>query len=139
MLAQTAKLYRFSFGGLPAPRNRVPRILSRTTARTLLADYPYLELEDLNQALRYAAATVDDESEIGMATGVAASWSATLKPSSVDPNSSLQFPVRFPTNSRRRRGTRQTLAFTRASCKIQLNRRDRTEVQNYVLKSSIGG
>jgi uncharacterized protein (DUF433 family) len=28
----------------------------------LLQDYPYLEPEDLNQALRYAAATVDDES-----------------------------------------------------------------------------
>lgn len=28
---------------------------------TLLAEYPYLEPEDLQQALRYAAATVDDE------------------------------------------------------------------------------
>jgi uncharacterized protein (DUF433 family) len=28
----------------------------------LIADYPFLELEDLNQALRYAAVTVDDES-----------------------------------------------------------------------------
>ena len=27
----------------------------------LIADYPFLESEDLNQALRYAAATVDDE------------------------------------------------------------------------------
>ena len=29
---------------------------------TLIADYPFLEPQDLNQALRYAAATVDDES-----------------------------------------------------------------------------
>ncbi len=28
---------------------------------TLLAEYPFLEAEDLQQALRYAAATVDDE------------------------------------------------------------------------------
>ena len=28
----------------------------------LIADYPFLEPEDLNQALRYAAASVDDES-----------------------------------------------------------------------------
>lgn len=28
---------------------------------SLLAEYPYLEPEDLQQALRYAAATVDDE------------------------------------------------------------------------------
>jgi len=28
----------------------------------LLSEYPFLEAEDLNQALRYAAATVDDES-----------------------------------------------------------------------------
>jgi uncharacterized protein (DUF433 family) len=28
----------------------------------LIADYPLLEQEDLNQVLRYAAATVDDES-----------------------------------------------------------------------------
>jgi uncharacterized protein (DUF433 family) len=27
----------------------------------ILAEYPYLEPEDLQQALRYAAATVDDE------------------------------------------------------------------------------
>ena len=27
----------------------------------LLADYPYLEQEDLQQALRYAAASVDDD------------------------------------------------------------------------------
>ncbi len=27
----------------------------------LIAEYPYLEEEDLQQALRYAAATVDDE------------------------------------------------------------------------------
>lgn len=27
----------------------------------LLAEYPFLEEEDLQQALRYAAATVDDE------------------------------------------------------------------------------
>jgi uncharacterized protein (DUF433 family) len=29
---------------------------------TVIADYPFLEPEDLNQALRYAAAIVDDES-----------------------------------------------------------------------------
>jgi uncharacterized protein (DUF433 family) len=28
---------------------------------TLLGEYPFLEAEDLQQALRYAAATVDDE------------------------------------------------------------------------------
>ncbi len=28
----------------------------------LIADYPYLEPEDLNEALRYAAVAVDDES-----------------------------------------------------------------------------
>jgi uncharacterized protein (DUF433 family) len=28
----------------------------------LIAEYPFLEPEDLNQALRYAAAAVDDES-----------------------------------------------------------------------------
>jgi uncharacterized protein (DUF433 family) len=28
----------------------------------LIADYPFLEPEDLNQALRYAAASADDES-----------------------------------------------------------------------------
>jgi uncharacterized protein (DUF433 family) len=28
---------------------------------TLLAEYPFLELDDLQQALRYAAAAVDDE------------------------------------------------------------------------------
>ncbi|HEX3744406.1 MAG TPA: DUF433 domain-containing protein [Bryobacteraceae bacterium] len=28
----------------------------------IIADYPFLEPEDLNQALRYAAAMVDDES-----------------------------------------------------------------------------
>jgi uncharacterized protein (DUF433 family) len=28
---------------------------------TLLAEYPFLEPEDLEQALRYAAATVDDD------------------------------------------------------------------------------
>jgi uncharacterized protein (DUF433 family) len=27
----------------------------------LIADYPFLEPEDLNQALRYAAATLDNE------------------------------------------------------------------------------
>ena len=29
--------------------------------QSLLSDYPFLESEDLQQALRYAAATVDDE------------------------------------------------------------------------------
>jgi uncharacterized protein (DUF433 family) len=30
--------------------------------KEILTEYPFLEPEDLNQALRYAAATVDDES-----------------------------------------------------------------------------
>ena len=29
---------------------------------SIIADYPFLEPEDLNQALRFAAVTVDDES-----------------------------------------------------------------------------
>jgi uncharacterized protein (DUF433 family) len=56
-------------GGKPCIRGmritvrRVLELLASYSERTaLLADYPYLEQEDLNQALRYAAAAVDDES-----------------------------------------------------------------------------
>ena len=41
---------------------RVLELLASYSDRaTIIADYPFLEPEDLNQALRYAA-TVDDES-----------------------------------------------------------------------------
>jgi uncharacterized protein (DUF433 family) len=41
---------------------RVLELLADYSDRTaLLAEYPFLEPEDLQQALRYAAATVDDE------------------------------------------------------------------------------
>jgi uncharacterized protein (DUF433 family) len=33
----------------------------------LLAEYPFLEPDDLQQALRYAAATVDDERSLSIA------------------------------------------------------------------------
>jgi uncharacterized protein (DUF433 family) len=56
-------------GGKPCIRGmritvrRVLELLSSYPDRSaLLADYPYLQPEDLNQALRFAAATVDDES-----------------------------------------------------------------------------
>lgn len=56
-------------GGKPCLRGmritvrRVLELLASYPDRaTIIADYPFLELEDLNQALRYAAATVDDES-----------------------------------------------------------------------------
>jgi uncharacterized protein (DUF433 family) len=56
-------------GGKPCIRGmritvrRVLELLATYTERaTLFAEYPYLEPEDLQQALRYAAATVDDES-----------------------------------------------------------------------------
>ena len=56
-------------GGKPCIRGmritvrRVLELLASYADRTsLLADYPYLEPEDLNQVLRYAAAIVDDES-----------------------------------------------------------------------------
>ena len=56
-------------GGKPCIRGmrvtvrRVLELLASYPDRSeLIADYPYLEPEDLNQALRYAAATVDDES-----------------------------------------------------------------------------
>lgn len=55
-------------GGKPCIRGmritvrRVLELLATYPDRaTLLAEYPYLEGEDLQQALRYAAATVDDE------------------------------------------------------------------------------
>ena len=56
-------------GGKPCIRGmritvrRVLELLATYPERAaLLADYPFLEPEDLNQALRYAAAMVDDES-----------------------------------------------------------------------------
>ena len=56
-------------GGKPCIRRmritvrRVLELLASYPDRTsLIADYPFLEPEDLNQALRYAAATVDGES-----------------------------------------------------------------------------
>jgi len=55
-------------GGKPCIRGmritvrRVLELLASYPDRTaLLADYPYLEPEDLQQALRYAAAAVDEE------------------------------------------------------------------------------
>jgi len=55
-------------GGKPCIRGmritvrRVLELLAIYPDRTtLLAEYPFLEPEDLQQALRYAAATVDDE------------------------------------------------------------------------------
>ena len=56
-------------GGKPCIRGmritvrRVLELLASYPDRAaLLSEYPYLESEDLNQVLRYAAATVDDES-----------------------------------------------------------------------------
>jgi uncharacterized protein (DUF433 family) len=55
-------------GGKPCIRGmrisvrRVLELLAAIPDRAeLLAEYPFLEPEDLQQALRYAAATVDDE------------------------------------------------------------------------------
>lgn len=55
-------------GGKPCLRGmritvrRVLELLATHPDRAaLLAEYPFLEPEDLQQALRYAAATVDDE------------------------------------------------------------------------------
>ena len=55
-------------GGKPcirAMRITVRRVLELLAAypdrATLLAEYPFLEPEDLQQVLRYAAATLDDE------------------------------------------------------------------------------
>jgi uncharacterized protein (DUF433 family) len=55
-------------GGKPCIRGmritvrRVLELLAAYPDRTsLLAEYPYLEDEDLNEALRYAAASIDDE------------------------------------------------------------------------------
>ena len=55
-------------GGKPCIRGmritvrRVLELLATYSDRAaLLADYPFLEPEDLQQALHYAAATVDDE------------------------------------------------------------------------------
>jgi uncharacterized protein (DUF433 family) len=55
-------------GGKPCIRGmritvrRVLELLATYPERAaLLAEYPFLEPEDLQQALRYAAATVDDE------------------------------------------------------------------------------
>jgi uncharacterized protein (DUF433 family) len=56
-------------GGKPCIRGmritvrRVLELLASCPDRSaIIADYPFLEPEDLNQALRYAAAAVDDES-----------------------------------------------------------------------------
>jgi uncharacterized protein (DUF433 family) len=56
-------------GGKPCIRamritvRRVLELLATYPDRAaLLAEYPFLEPEDLQQALRYAAATLDDES-----------------------------------------------------------------------------
>jgi len=56
-------------GGKPCIRGmritvrRVLELLASYPDRAaLLSEYPFLESEDLNQALRYAAATVDDDS-----------------------------------------------------------------------------
>jgi uncharacterized protein (DUF433 family) len=56
-------------GGKPCIRamritvRRVLELLATYPDRaTLLAEYPFLEPEDLQQALRFAAATLDDES-----------------------------------------------------------------------------
>lgn len=56
-------------GGKPCIRGmritvrRVLELLASYPDRAaLLSEYPFLESEDLNQALRYAAAIVDDES-----------------------------------------------------------------------------
>ena len=55
-------------GGQPCIRGmritvrRVLELLATYSDRAaLLSEYPFLEIEDLQQALRYAAATVDDE------------------------------------------------------------------------------
>jgi len=55
-------------GGKPCIRGmritvrRVLELLATYSDRTaLLAEYPFLDLEDLQQALRYAAAAFDDE------------------------------------------------------------------------------
>lgn len=48
--------------GLRITVRRVLELLATYPDRAaLLADYPFLEPEDLQQALHYAAATVDDE------------------------------------------------------------------------------
>ncbi len=48
--------------GLRITVRRVLELLATYSDRaSLLADYPFLEPEDLDQTLRYAAATVDDE------------------------------------------------------------------------------
>jgi uncharacterized protein (DUF433 family) len=56
-------------GGKPCIRGMritVRRVLELLAAypdrAALMADYPFLEPEDFNQALRYAAASVDDDS-----------------------------------------------------------------------------
>ena len=56
-------------GGKPCIRGmritvrRVLELLASYPDRSaLIADYPFLDQEDLNQALRYAAVSVDDES-----------------------------------------------------------------------------
>jgi uncharacterized protein (DUF433 family) len=49
--------------GMRITVRRVLELLASYRERAaILADYPFLEDEDLNQALRFAAAAVDDES-----------------------------------------------------------------------------
>ena len=49
--------------GMRITVRRVLELLASYPDRAaLIADYPFLEPEDLNQALHYAAASVDDES-----------------------------------------------------------------------------
>jgi len=49
-------------GGMRITVRRTLELLAANPGRaTLIADYPFLEPEDLQQALRYAAAAVDDE------------------------------------------------------------------------------
>ena len=49
--------------GMRITVRRVLELLASYSDRAaLIVDYPFLEPEDLNQALRFAAASVDDES-----------------------------------------------------------------------------
>lgn len=48
--------------GMRITVRRVLELLAAYPERaSLIADYPFLDLEDLQQALRYAAAAVDDQ------------------------------------------------------------------------------
>ncbi len=51
-----------SIRGLRFPVSRLLGLLASGEAReTILAEYPYLEAEDIDEALRYAAALADGE------------------------------------------------------------------------------